>query len=114
MGLRLVDDDLDISIELVIEPGARAAIAVQLQRLADGTRWSNFEGRLAERLHELLDADLQPPSARQLSYAITIAKTLGVALPGEAMSFQGSMREFLNRFAPVFKERFHGADAAKE
>lgn len=105
MGLRLVDDDLDISIELDLDPSARSAVSVQLQRAAGGVRRSSFEGRLAQSLQDSLDADLQPPSYKQLSYALSIAKTLGIALPSEAMIFKGSMGEFLGRYAPLFQER---------
>jgi hypothetical protein len=105
MGLRLVDDDLDISIDLDLDPDARAAVAVQLQRVAESAYRSSFEGRLAQTLQDLLDADLQPPSYKQLSYAMAIAKTLGVAIPGEAMAFKGSMGAFLSRHAPLFQDR---------
>lgn len=114
MGLRLVDDDLEISLDLALDPSARAAIAVQLQRAVDDSRRSSFEGRLAQSLQELLDADLQPPSYKQLSYALNIAKALGIAIPGEAMSFKGSMSTFISRHAPMFQERVRRAETGDQ
>ena len=102
MGLRLVDDDLDLSIELVLEPQIRQALVVQLQRVAAGLMPA-FEVRFIKQLYELIDADLQPPTSQQITYALAIAKSLEVSLPGEALRFKGSMSDFLNRYAPLFR-----------
>ncbi len=104
MGLRLVDDDLDLSLELTLPPSARNALGIQLQRTLFGS--STFFGeRLAQQLSDMLDSDLQPPSKAQLSYAISISKALDVSLPAEAMKFRGSMSDFLARYAPIYKSR---------
>lgn len=102
--MRLVDDDLDISVELTLDPAVKAALSVQLQRSAFSPGYSPFEWRLAQRLSDALDADLQPPSASQLSYAMSIAKALDISLPSEALKFKGSMHDFLGRYAPQFKQ----------
>ncbi len=104
MNMRLVDDDLDLSVELTLDPTVRDALSIQLQRSACGQGVSLFESRLTQRLADALDTDLQPPSASQLSYAISISKTLDISLPSEALKFRGSMSEFLGRYAPLFKE----------
>lgn len=109
MGLRLVDDDLDLSLELTLPPGARSAVSIQLQRTIFGSS-SFFGERLAEQLTELLDSDLQPPSRAQLSYAIAISRALDVSLPGEAIKFRGSMFDFLRSYAPVYKARVDRAN----
>lgn len=105
MGFRLVDDDLDLSVELPFAPPTREALGIQLQRSAYADGYSFFGDRLARKLAELLDADLQPPSASQLSYALSISRTLDVALPSEVLKFKGAMFDFLDRYAPMFKAR---------
>jgi hypothetical protein len=105
MGLRLVDDDLDMSFEIPLAEEARQALSMQLQRCVGAMAKPMFETRLCQQLQDLIDADLQPPSARQVSYALSIARTLDVALPGEALRYKGSMFDFLDRYAPLFKQR---------
>lgn len=105
MGLRLVDDDLDMSFEIPLAADARQALSLQLQRAVHASSRPFFEVRLCQHLQELIDDDLRPPSARQVAFAISIAKALGVALPGEALRHRGSMFEFLDRYAPQFSQR---------
>lgn len=105
MALRLVDDDLDISLDLPLDPQTRQALGIQMQRYAytESTFW--FGLKLVEQFRELIDADLKPPTASQLSYALSIARALGISLPGEALQFRGAMCEFIGRHASLFKER---------
>lgn len=105
MAIWLVDDDLDLSIELRLEPQLLAALQVQMQRSSSGGAICPFEARFIKNLLEFIDADLRPPTWRQVAYAIDIAKSLDVSLPGEALRFKGSMSEFLERYAPIFKEK---------
>lgn len=105
MGFRLVDDDSELSIELPFSTSTREAIGIQLERSAYMDGRHSFSERLARTLIELLDADLQPPSAAQLSYAAAISRGLDVALPSEVLKFKGAMFDFLDRYAPIFKAR---------
>lgn len=105
MGFRIVDDDLDLSVELPFAPLTREALGIQLQRSSFADGYTFFGDRLARKLAELLDADLQPPSASQLSYALSISRTLDIALPSEVLKFKGAMFDFLDRYAPMFKAR---------
>jgi hypothetical protein len=107
MGLRLVDDDLDVSLDLPLEASVREALCIQMQRCANSGTEPAFELRLVESLTALIDVDLKPPTPSQISYAISIAKALNIALPSEALRHKGSMFEFLSRYAPIFKERMH-------
>lgn len=110
MALRLVDDDLDVSLDLPLDPITREAIGIQIQRCACSHVRQTFELRLVERLMELVDADLRPPTAKQLEYAISIAKRLGVPVPSEALRYRGSMSHFINRFVELYNERNHAHD----
>jgi hypothetical protein len=103
MALRLVDDDREVSLNLPADPTALEAIGIQIQRCVTTGSQNAFELRLVQRLIELVDADLQPPTAKQLAYAISIARTLDIAVPGEAFRFRGSMTEFLGRFSDLHR-----------
>ncbi|GLQ91996.1 hypothetical protein [Dyella acidisoli] len=105
MALKLVDDDLDVSFEIPLNDEARYILSVQLQRASEAKLKPQFEERLCERLQELVDADLRPPTSKQVAYALDIARNLDVSLPSEALRHKGSMFEFLDRYAPLYKER---------
>jgi len=103
VSIRLVDDELDLSWEFAVSWDVRHALRIQLQRCLCPSGVARFEDRFVSSLGELLDEDLQLPTASQVSYAMAISKGLGIALPGEALQFKGSMHEFLSRNAPIFK-----------
>ncbi|AGG90926.1 MULTISPECIES: hypothetical protein [Rhodanobacter] len=104
MPLRLVDDDLDLSLDIAMSWSSREALGIQLERcLSTGTN-APFESRLITSLASILDDDLQPPTQSQVSYALSIAKALAISLPGEALKYKGTMKQFLSRYAPVFRE----------
>lgn len=103
MALRLVDDDLDVSLDLPLDQTRRQALSIQMQRCAAGIPRQAFELRLAARIAELVDSDLFPPTAKQLTYAVSIAKSLDIAVPGEALRFRGAMWDFIARFEPLYK-----------
>lgn len=105
MGLRLVDDDLDVSFDIPMRLEARLAFTMQLQRVAQEPDKPQFERRLCHLLQQLLDADLQPPTQRQVAYALAIAKALDIGLPGEALRHRGSMWAFLERYDAIYKQR---------
>ncbi|MBK8122193.1 MAG: hypothetical protein IPK54_01155 [Dokdonella sp.] len=104
MGIRLVDDDLDLSWELAVSPEVRYALRIQLQRCMCPSGVATFEERFLATLAEILDEDLIPPTASQVSYAKDICRGLRIALPEEILLFKDSMHVFLARHAPVFKE----------
>lgn len=113
MPLRLVDDDLDLSLEIAMSWNYREALGIQLHRCLSADASAPFEWRLITSLVSILDDDLQPPTKSQVSYALSIAKALAVSLPGEALQYKGSMKQFLNRHAPMFRElqQKHSANA---
>jgi len=108
MGIRLVDDDNDVSVPLDLDHTFLHAVAVQLQR-ADATEGSPFPRRfvkiLLDTLGQALDTDIKPPSDAQLKFALDIARELGIAIPGEALRYRGSMTAFIARFEPALRER---------
>jgi len=104
MPLRLVDDDLDLSLEIAMSWNYREALGVQLHRCLAAGASAPFEWRLVTSLASILYDDLQPPTKNQILYALSIAKALAISLPGEALQYKGSMKQFLSRHAPMFRE----------
>lgn len=108
MPIRLVDDDNDVSVPLDLDCVFLEAVATQLQR-AEAPGRSPFAKRFAtilqDTLGQALDADIRPPTDAQLKFAVDIARDLGVAIPGEAFRYRGSMTSFIGRFEPQFRER---------
>ena len=104
MPLRLVDDDLDLSLDIRMSWSSREALGIQLQRALQGNDRDKFQRRLVLCLMELLDGDLQAPTAKQIAFATRISRALVIPLPGEALRYRGAMHEFLGRHTPAFTE----------
>lgn len=101
MGLRLVYDDLDLSLDLPGTPGIAEAVGMQIERcLVPGTA-SGFALRVAGQLMGMLDADLQPPSPQQMAIATLTARAFNLSIPSDALRYRGSMAEFLDRYRPL-------------
>jgi len=108
MAMRLVDDERELSVPLELDGAYIEAIAAQLQR-AETSGSSAFAKRFSTILQDIigqaLDSDIKPPTETQLKFALDIARELGVAIPGEALRYRGSMTTFIARFEPTFSER---------
>lgn len=107
MPLRLVDDDLDLSLDIAMSWNCRQALGIQLERCLSTSTNASFQSRLIASLASILDDDLQPPTQSQVSYALSISKALAISLPGEALKYKGTMKQFLGRYAPMFREHQH-------
>lgn len=101
MGLRLVYDDLDLSLDLPGTPGIIEAVGMQIERCLVLGGASGFALRVTGQLMGMLDADLQPPSPQQMAIATLTARALNLSIPGEALRYRGSMAEFLDRYRPL-------------
>jgi len=108
MAIRLVDDESDVSVNLDLDYAYLEALSIQLQR-AEAPEGSSFPKRFGtlfqEILGQTLDGDIKPPSQAQLRFALDIARELGVAIPGEALRYRGSMTSFIRRFEQQFREQ---------
>lgn len=108
MPLQLVLDEYD-RIDLPIKDSLLEAWRLQFDRAAMTYNTVVLSERIAtcvaEGLTQCLDWDLQPPTEKQLRYANVIARELNVSLSGDALRYRGSMTEFIDRFADVFKAR---------
>jgi len=106
MPLQLVLDEYD-RIDLPIKDSLLEAWRLQFDRAMVTYNTVVLSERVAtcvaEGLTQCLDWDLQPPTEKQTRYATAIARELNVTLSGDALRYKGSMTEFIDRFADVFK-----------
>lgn len=106
MPLQLVLDEYD-RIDIPLTDGVLEAWRLQFDRAARKRNTCALSERLAAcfaaGLMDCLDWDLQPPTPKQMQFATAIARGLNVSLSGDALRYRGSMTEFLNRYADVFK-----------
>lgn len=108
MPVQLVLDEYD-RIDLPLNEDTLEAWRLQLDRAASASDTHVLRDRLAASfaasLVRCLDWDLQPPTDKQIQYATVIARGLNVPIAGEVLRYKGSMTEFLDRYADVFKEQ---------
>ncbi len=103
----LIDTESDIVVEIPATALPPETVRTQWERLGDDEAKEAFGQKLGELLEssliDCLDSDLKPPTAAQTSYAIAIAKRLGVPASAEVFRFRNVMTHFLREHAPVFK-----------
>lgn len=109
MALYLVEPGLDLSIELPVSEPVERALAIQWERLTDAKVREAFCRRMAKQLDnvipESIDWDIKEPTKAQVSYAMVLARELGMSVPSQALRYRGSMFEFLEKHSQLLKER---------
>lgn len=109
MALLLVDVELDLLVEVPIAGDLTSTFALQWERLRDDAARDLFARRVATKvapvLAECLDWDLKPPSAAQITFATSIARQMGVDLPGDVLRQRGAMNAFLDEHGEEFKRQ---------
>jgi len=108
MGLRIVYDEMNLSLDLPSGSDIAERIGVQIERCLVPSETSMFARRLVDEITRVLDADLLPPSQLEVTIATLTAKALDIPLPGEALRYRGSMIEFLDRYQPLLGTRRNG------
>lgn len=104
MPVRLVHDEHDWSITLDLDCALLEGFVMQAQRDPYGAFALRFQTHLRQLIGASLDLSQGPPTDAQLRYAIDIARTLGLALPGEALRYRGAMQVFIARFEKHFRD----------
>jgi len=109
MYVRIVDDDKQWQIEIAVDEVSREAMMLQTLRSSEPAFRDRFLAQLAlvlpQILADSLDQGLHPPTEKQLSFAVAIARELGIPIPGEAFRYREAMGEFLTRHAHLFRQR---------
>lgn len=108
-SLHLVDDRGEILGSLKIDSKVLESLRGYLETYA-GTAYyaqlqSTFASSVQAALQQMLPYHLRQPSEAQVSYAVGIARALGVPVPPEALSQRWAMHEFLDVHVPAFKDR---------
>lgn len=103
MSLYLVNPGVDLTLELFVSARLEEAVAIQFERIKDRKVRDTFVRKLEKRLEGLLvdcmDWDLKEPTEAQVTYAILVAKQLGIPLPSEARKYRFHMAMFLESYA---------------
>ncbi|WP_133164243.1 hypothetical protein [Solimonas fluminis] len=109
MHLCLHPDSGELELRAVLPEHVAEALAIQLERIADKVSRDALFRRVstvvADAVAHTLDFDLQPPTDRQVRFAGTIARHLGVDIPADVFRFRGPMTRFLDKHAPTFHAR---------
>lgn len=110
MGLRIVDDDTGLALDVRLNPSALEAFRIHLARLADDTpqnldRKDQLAREMVQTVLRVVDPDLRPPTDPQLRFAQAIAADLGISIPADALASRGEMSHFIERHAPLFYSR---------
>lgn len=79
---------------------------------------SRTRRHLANRIGELIvmvvEGDVQPPTEKQIKYAIAIARELSLELPAEVLQFRDAMTTFLTIHAEHYRKRKGYAQAVSK
>lgn len=108
MPLYLVNPAVDMSLELFVSQSLEEALTIQFERIKDrrvrDTYVQHLERRLEGLLADTIDWDLKEPSQAQLSYAMLVAKQLGVELPSEVRKSRFHAAMFLEEHADQLRQ----------
>jgi hypothetical protein len=104
----LVYGDFEFQLELPFEP----QIEERLYRIcqseppesAERNR-SDIARRIADLVTALLEGEALPPTAKQVKYAVAIAKELSLELPPQVLQYRDAMAVFLGTHAPEYRRR---------
>ena len=110
MRLSLISDDLELSLEIPLSDLVEEALTIQWRRIEDQQSSKEAFRRRLTTLFESaavqsLDWDLKPPTRVQVTYGMDIARTLGIAIPSEALRYRGTMHDFIEHHSDIFKAR---------
>lgn len=117
MALQLVLDGYD-RMEVRLADNMLESLRAQLDRAVVSQATDAFGKRLAmclaASLTQCIDWDLQPPTAKQVRFAMGLGRRLAVTVPDVALQFRGAMGEFLSAHAAVYYAQQAEARAVKE
>lgn len=101
MSLRLVYDEMNLSLDLPGTSEVAETLGVQIKRCLASGETSKFAWRLVDEITNVLDLDLLPPSPLEVTIATLTAKALNISVPEEVLRYRGRMLDFLDRHQPL-------------
>lgn len=118
MALYLVNPAVEMTLELYVSQSLEESLTIQYERIRDQRVRATFVKRLEKQVETLLrdslDWDLKEPTQAQLSYAILVAKRLGISLPSEARKFRFHAAMFLETYAPELRTKLEDSDQSPD
>lgn len=105
MCIRLVYGDAEYSAELPLEPHVGDQIYRLLSMEDASSQRRYFAQAVATSITALIEDAPQPPTQKQVQYAVQIARTLNISLAPNVLQVRESMAEFLERNAPEYRRR---------
>lgn len=100
MELSLTSESIEF--HLSVPPAVATVINQQMSRMVTEEARSALAAtmlrQLVHVLGKLLDPDLKPPTERQLDFAKELARRHGVQIPRDALIYQFSMADFIDKF----------------
>lgn len=103
-SIQLVYGDHELVLALPFDPQMEDQLLARLRKAED----SSMQAQLARRITDAITAAFEepiPPTDKQLKYAASICRTLGLELPADCFQVQDSMRTFISRHAPEYQRR---------
>lgn len=111
MSFRLIFGDHDLVLPLALDDVAELRLMeIMGQSDAAARQRAEFARKITDVICEMLDSRLTPPpSDKQVKYAVSIARALGLPIPPEALQYRDAMTVFLTTHAPTYRQRRRGA-----
>ena len=107
--MQLVIETSEWCLPIRLDDHTQEVLLLQIQHAERHDAVAAFSDQLRDRfaraLQAAVDCELQLPTERQIAYASTIARELGLSLPAEALRYRGAMYDFLQRHVDPFNDR---------
>lgn len=109
MSFQFVYGDQELVLPVQFESHIEDQLLHLLGRIAspDGGEnlRANLSARVADAITAVIESRANPPSDKQLKYAVAIARELSLQLPAEVLQHKEAMAEFLSRHADTYRRR---------
>lgn len=109
MCFRLVYGDFEFHLSLPFEGHIEERLLgivsqTEPPQAAERSR-NDLARRIVDVVTAILEGELLPPTARQLKYALAIARELSLELPAEVIQYREAMAVFLGTYAEQYRRR---------
>ncbi|MFP7725845.1 hypothetical protein [Lysobacter sp. D1-1-M9] len=108
MVIWLLDEGRTEALQVPVSDLISEALDAQWRRATSEEMHDQLIARLAScvgaGVELALDPDLRSPTKRQVDFAATVARSLCLSLPADALRFRGAMSAFLDRHADGFQQ----------
>lgn len=105
MFFRLVYGDSEFCADLPLEPHVGDQVYRLLSMEEDAVERRYFAQSVATSITALIEDVPQPPTEKQVQYAVQIARTLNLPLAPHVLQIREAMAAFLEQNAPEYRRR---------